>query len=218
MRRESHLFACHKYLEQAGSLILMQLAKADFRDSKEIRIICKQLEDYLATLHNHARWEEDFIFAKFFTKEEIAAFFSDHTHLEQKGKDIVETLKKLLDLGPLERVYQGNRVYLDFRHFYALNLAHFNTEETDLLGLLQNRATDDEIRAIDKQIYQSMSSLEIVGMLESLLPPTNISEKKKILEDIKQFNPANFATAIKGIRKILSTKEALETFGEKHSP
>jgi hypothetical protein len=100
---------------------------------------------------------------------------------------------------------------LDFRLFYASNLVHFHSEETNFLSLLQERATDDEIRAIDKPIYESMSGIEIVEMLEQLLPPANIFEKKNILEDLKSFNAASFKCAIPQIRKILTQKEAAET-------
>jgi hypothetical protein len=76
--------------------------------------------------------------------------------------------------------------------------------------LLQERATDDEIRAIDKPIYQDMSDNDIVEMLERLLPPTNISDKKNILDDLKSFNTFNFELALPKLKKILTQKEAEE--------
>ena len=78
--------------------------------------------------------------------------------------------------------------------------------------MLQDRATDDEIRAIDKPIYENMSSSEIVEMLELLLPPISFSEKKNILDDLKNFNPINFDCAIPEMRKILTQEEAAEFF------
>lgn len=210
MKREAHLFACHKFLEDLGSQILLNLAKADFRDLPEIRIISNKVESYVLTLKNHARWEEEFIFKKFFTKDEIFSFFGEHSDLENKGQKIIEELKALLNLDGQSRVYKGKRIYLDFRIFYAFNLVHFHSEETNFLSLLQERATDDEIRAIDKPIYESMSGLDIVEMLEQLLPPANISEKKNILDDLRSFNAASFKCAIPQIRKILTQREAEE--------
>ncbi len=210
MKRESHLFACHKFLEEVGSQILNRLAKLDFRNSQEIAVICDQLEDYVTTLENHARWEEEFIFNKFFIKNDVLLFFGEHAELEGVGKKIIEELKVLLNLPSQSRLYKGKLIYLDFRKFYASNLVHFYDEETSFLSLLQERATDDEIRAIDKPIYQDMSDNDIVEMLERLLPPTNISEKKNILDDLKSFNALNFERALPEIKRILTQKEAAE--------
>lgn len=210
MKRESHLFACHKFLEELGGQILICLAKIDFRNTPEIEILRNQLEDYVTTLTNHAQWEEEFIFNKFFTKDEVLSLFGEHSELERSGRKIIEALKVLLNLPPQSRLYKGKLLYLEFRKFYATNLIHFYEEETTFLSLLQERATDDEIRAIDKPIYQDMSDNDIVEMLERLLPPTNISEKKNILDDLKSFNTFNFELALPKIKKILTQKEAEE--------
>ncbi|MFC3908312.1 hypothetical protein ACFORL_04390 [Legionella dresdenensis] len=214
MKRDSHLFACHKYLEAIGGELLTRLAKVDFRDTREIGSICGQVEDYVTTLENHARWEEEYIFNRFFTREELLPFFEKHANLESRGKKIIEVLKMISNLAPPTRVCKGKLVYLDFRKFYASNLVHFYKEETSFLSLLQERATDDEIRAIDKPIYQGMSSDEIVEMLKQLLPALNITEKKNILHDLKNFNAANFGTALPEIRKMLSKEEIAELLGE----
>jgi hypothetical protein len=210
MQRDSHLFACHKFLEEAGSQILIRLAKVDFRDTHEIEILCNQLEDYVTTLANHARWEEEFIFSKYFTQEEVLSLFGEHSELENSGGKIIAELKILLNLPLQSRLYKGKLLYLDFRKFYAANLIHFYDEETTFLSLLQERATDDEIRALDKPIYQAMSDNDILEMLARLLPPTNISEKKNILNDLKSFNPRNFEFALPKIQKTLTSKEVAE--------
>lgn len=212
MRRESYLFACHKFLEEVGSQILTHLARADFRDLHRIGIICSKIEDYLSTLKNHAQWEEEFIFNKFFSKDEVVSFFGEHTDLEDRAKKIIKELKAMLDLESQLKIQQGKLIYLDFRLFYASNLIHFHNEETIFLSLLQERATDDEIRAIDKPIYQGMSSDDIVEMLKRLLPPVNFTEKKNILDDLKCFNSVNFVRAIPEIRKILTKEEAAKVF------
>lgn len=214
MKRESHLFAGHKFFEEAGSQILIRLAKVDFRDTKETESLYKQIEDYLITLEHHARWEEEFIFNKFFTQNEVLSFFGEHTELENKGKEILADIKALLHLAPQSKICKGKQIYLEFRKFYASNLVHFYEEETHFLSLLQARATDDEIRAIDKPIYQNMSSIDLVEMLKHLFPPLNISEKKTILDDLRCYNGTNFNAALSEIRMMFTSKEAVEVFGE----
>jgi hypothetical protein len=203
MLRESHLFAYHKFLEERGSQILTQLAKCDFRNGEEISIIRTQLEGYITTLKNHAFWEEEFIFKKFFTQEEVSALFEKHADLENQAKQITIELKSFPDINLDSRISKGKEIYLNFRILYSVNLSHFYEEETTFLSLLQARATDEEIRAIDKSIYQSMNSVDIVEMLKHLLPPTNSSEKKSILDDLKHFNPHNFDAALQQIKGLL---------------
>ncbi|WP_133138803.1 hypothetical protein [Legionella genomosp. 1] len=210
MKRESHLFACHKFLEERGAQLLISLAKVDFRDTQQVQIIFQQIENYVSTLVNHARWEEEFIFNKFFRKSEVVLLLTNHSELENFGMQIIGELNALLDLPSQERWHLGKQVYLDFRRFYASNLIHFYEEETSFLSLLLERASDDEIRAIDKPIYQDMNSNDIVEMLEQLLPPTNILEKKTILNDIKRFNSPNFESALPEIKKILTPEEVSE--------
>ncbi len=210
MKRESHLFACHKFLEKNGSQILICLAKMNFKDLREIEIIYNQIEDYVTTLKNHAQWEEEFIFNKFFSKDEILLFFGEHTDLDNKSKKIIEELKAISNCDIQSRVFKVKQIYLDFKIFYASNLTHFHNEETNFLSMLQERATDDEIRAIDKPIYQHMSSNEIMEMLAGLFPPINLSEKKNILNDLKNFNPVNFECALPEIRKMLTVAEVAE--------
>src|SRR6478735_2484332 len=111
MKRESHLFACHKFLEDLGSRILSCLAKVDFRNTQESVSLCSQLGDYVTTLKNHARWEEEFIFNRFFTKDEVSSLFGEHLELERSGEKIVEALKVLLDLPPQSRLHKGKLLY-----------------------------------------------------------------------------------------------------------
>lgn len=214
MVRESHLFACHKFLEEMGSQILNHLAKVDFRDSQQVDSIREKIAGYIATLQNHAEWEEEFIYNKFFSKFELPSFFAEHSTLNNQAKKLIANLVTLLQLEPHLRVLQGREIYLNFRNFYASNLMHFYNEETDFLDLLQKRATDEQIRAIDKPIYQEMSSSEMLEMLERLLPPTNVYEKKKILNDLMNFNAANFACAREKILNFLTRDEVAEIFGE----
>lgn len=214
MQRESHLFACHKYLEETGSQILNDLAKADFRASHVIEVICHQLQDYVTTLMNHAHWEEAFIFSRFFTHDDILSLVDEHHELECSGRKIINEFKMLLNVSPESRLSKGKLLYLDFRKFYATNLVHFYDEETTFLSMLQDRATDDEIRAIDQPVYQNMSAKDIVQMLEQLLPPANIFDKKNILEDLKSFNPSNFELALPEIQKLLQPTEATEILHE----
>lgn len=208
--RESHLFACHKFLEELGGQVLTHLAKVDFRNEQEVEAICSLAQDYLTTLENHAGWEEEFIFNRFFSRSEVLSMFEEHSELRNKGKSLIKELKLLSDLAPHPRIQKGKLIYLDFRKFYALNLVHFHEEETHFLEQLQKRANDEEIRAIDKPIYQSMSSKDIIEMLERLLPPTNIYEKKHILDDLKACNAPNFESALPEIIKILNQKEVAE--------
>ncbi|KTD36512.1 hypothetical protein Lnau_1496 [Legionella nautarum] len=214
MKREAQLFAGHKFFEETGSQILTRLAKVDFRDIKKTELLHKQLEDYLIMLEHHARWEEEFIFNKFFTQDEVFSLFDDHSELESKGKEIITGLKLLLELPPQTRIGKGKQIYLDFRKFYASNLVHFYEEETSFLSLLQARATDEEIRAIDKPIYQGMSSGDIVEMIKQLFPPLNMSDKKNILEDLKCFNTANFESALSELRMMFRSEEFVEILGE----
>lgn len=210
MKRESHLFASHKYFENLGSQILTCLAKVDLQDMQEVELLSNQLETYVTTLKSHARWEEEFIFNKFFNKEEILLLLEDHAELDGAGEKLLETLKVFLSFPPQSRADNGKAFYLEFRKFYADNLSHFYEEETRVLSLLQERASDEEIRAIDQLIYQSMSANDMVDMLLVLLPPVNISEKKHILKDLKAFNAHHFERAFPEIKKMLSAKEAEE--------
>jgi|SRR5579862_2476483 len=212
MKRESHLFSCHKFLEEAGSQILHYLAKVDFRDSRNITIMNKLIENYITVIANHTQWEEEFIFNKFFTKNEVSTLSEEHFHIEGRANKLIEGFKMLLNLDPKLRVHQGKLIYLNFRFFYAANLIHFHCEETNFLSLLQERASDDEIRAIDKPIYQAMNSCEIVEMLKNLLPPINFIEKKNILDDLRNFNSTQFNYAIPEIQKILTQEEVNEIF------
>jgi len=43
MKRESHLFASHKFLEALGGRILIGLAKVDFRNTAEVEALCKEI-------------------------------------------------------------------------------------------------------------------------------------------------------------------------------
>src|SRR5579862_2699850 len=122
MKRESHLFASHKFLEEIGSDILCSLAKVDFRNLDAIRQIGERIEDYAATIIGHANWEDEFIFNKFFTSEELSVFLNEHTELETQAEKIIAELKTILTADTQTRVYEGKKIYLDFRNFYAFNL------------------------------------------------------------------------------------------------
>lgn len=197
-----NLFSCHKFLEQSGARLLAILARSDASDMGAIENIHILLSEFSERLKGHSNWEEHFIF-KLLPSETIDHEQDFHNHLNDEIDSIHQELRAI------ENVENQNLhpVYLHFRKFYSELLSHLYDEEVNIIKLLYERFSEYELRQIDHDIYKSMSTNDMVSMVNELFPPCNFGEKLAILEDLKSANPHALNTAWPDITSLFSKEE-----------
>lgn len=192
----------HKYVSYTMSELEKAIAKADFRDATHINTISNQLSDVESLMTAHTSWEETSIHELLRKKQSLI-----HTEIEADHKEHTAQFKKLHEMlasiaactNEQEQIHQGNKFYLEYRHFVSTNLKHLHDEETVIMPELQRLYSDDELRAIEFGTYASMTPEQMVHMMEILFPHMNASDREFFLRDIRDAEPEKFALAWSGI-------------------
>lgn len=201
------LYREHKYVSFALSELERLIAKTDFTNGTAVAQIQSEWQSVKEMLEGHAYHEEHNFHALLEKKGSTIHHdaHNDHQHQEETLK----TLESLLDAiqadpDPTEAGYQ---FYLVYRKFVGDNLLHLHEEETKLLPELQRLCTDEELRAVEHQTYELMTSDEMIEMLQVLFPHMNFSDKYAFLMDIKLAQPKKFLAILEQLTKFLSAEE-----------
>lgn len=199
-----NLFSCHKFLEQSGSALLAKLAKYDTDDMKTADEIGSSIAEFSERLKGHASWEDQFIF-NLLPTEAVRHERNFHKRLDDEVDLIQRELSSFKSLSN----NSFHQIYLRFRKIYSELLSHLYDEETNLMELLCDRFSEQELRHIDHDIYKSMSADDMAAMVKELFPPCSFGEKLAVLEDLEFANPNSLRDAWPKM-SCLFTEEELE--------
>jgi len=201
------LYREHKYVSFALSELERLIAKTDFTDDIAVAQMQTEWQSVKGMLEGHAYHEECNFHALLEKKGSTihAQAHNDHEHQEETLK-ILQCLLDAIQTSP-NRIEAGYQFYLAYRKFVADNLLHLHEEETKLLPELQRLCTDEELRSIEYQTYEVMTSDEMVEMLQVLFPHMNFSDKCAFLKDIRLAQPKKFLVLWEKATRFLSAQE-----------
>jgi hypothetical protein len=132
----------------------------------------------------------------------------DHQHQDAQFPTLYALLGQI-KANPDEqvRIGLGYEFYLAFRKFVGENLLHLYVEETQILPELQKLYSDVELRSVEAETYQIMTSAELIHMLQVLFPHMNPVDREAFLTDILMAVPEKFIQVWEGIKKIIDLQE-----------
>lgn len=200
----------HKYVSASLNDLERLIAKTDFRNPQEVDLVDQSFQSLKEMLQNHAQYENDRLHALLKRKHSKIHEHAevDHAHQDQQLIEIQEMIKKISQTSAEEeKVSTGYKLYLMYRKFVADNLLHLHEEETMILPELQRLYTDKELKQVEAETYQEMSSEEMIGMMKELFPHMNCSDRLAFLSDIQEAQPEKFLAAWRGIASTLARSE-----------
>jgi hemerythrin-like domain-containing protein len=153
-----NLFSSHKFLEQSGALLLAKLATVDAQNEKMIDDIYLSLSEFLERLQEHANWEEHFVFKLLPQKTIIHKYLNDEITLILQELRMLECLSN----------WELHKTYLHFRKLYSDLLSHLYNEEANIIKMLSDRFSEEELKQIDNDIYKSRKAKGLASVINYL--------------------------------------------------
>ncbi len=184
----------HKYLTALLFELERRIAKTDFRVNEQLSVIQAQLQTFAELLQSHAEHEEQAIHSLLQhletpVQKQIEAQHQHHAALFAK---LHQQLDAMIAASTQHKCALGYDFYLLYRQFLIEQLQHFQQEETQLMPVLQQHYSDEELKKVDRAVYQQMTSNELLEMLQVLLPYMDANDKTFFLNDIQEAEPEKF--------------------------
>lgn len=189
----------HKYVSSALNDVERLIAKTDFRNELDTLNAQSAFQELTEMLEGHAHYENEKLHRLLDKKGSKVHQHAEDEHAlqQQKITEIQSLFNQILEPSINERIALGYNLYLTYRKFVADNLAHLHEEETLILPELQRLYTDEELKRVEAETYNIMSSDEMIEMLRVLFPHMNSVDKEAFLSDIKECQPDKYADILK---------------------
>lgn len=199
----------HKGLRSMVYDLSGRLQTNDFADVDATEALITDLETDFAiarsagcvvcVLGHHAADEESVIFPKVGTRGGglVQQLIDEHHELTRREIALGKAGHEILALGSSDqRVAAGIRLNQDANELFAAYLAHMNREDTELVPLMCQHFTDEQMVAMRSAIIGQMPRDRLLFILGWMLPSLNASELAGLLGSIRQGAPPPFFQAV----------------------
>jgi hypothetical protein len=195
--RENLFRPIHKGIRSMLYDLGSRLQTTNFADVTESNRFAARLKHDLASslsncllclLRAHSSHEERDIFAKLQAHDPdvIDLMMKEHAEAALRIHEVSKTCDELISLtSRARRIEVGDRLDLEVNDLFAFYLAHLNNEEATLVPLMWERFTDEELRAMRAQFYDSLPLPLFETWMRWTLPSLNEEELVVLFSGLK---------------------------------
>ncbi len=190
----------HKGLRHLLGKFALAAGRTDYADPVELAALRDLAHRVQTLLEEHARNEDDVIFPLLEAKVPgaTAALHADHGVLDASLESIVARLDEMDGTQSRE---DAHALYLDVTEFQARYLLHLVREERDFEPELWPHYSDDELRAGEAVIAQTMSPELLMAWFTICAPARTVTENREVLNNVKGVLPPEvYAGIIEALR------------------
>ena len=208
--RENLFRPVHKGLRSMIFLLGQRMNTADFANVAEANALAKQLRAaltqsasncVLCLLQAHSVHEDkDFFGAiRAFDDEPVKLMMAEHAVIVRRIYQVAKTCDELAAVtDPARRIEVGDRLLLEANDLFAFYLAHLNNEEALLVPVMWENFSDEQLRALRAQFYNTIPLAAFEEWMRWTLPALNVHELVILLSGMKTDPPPNrFADAMR---------------------
>src|SRR6185295_9259257 len=185
--RYNTFYQVHKALRAMLYETATELQRTDFNNQDEVTSVIANITTVVDVFDKHAYNEDHFVFSAVEQYEPSVVDSFEQEHV--KDHELSTQLRTLINIyrsleSEEERIQLGSALRKAFVDFLAFNLVHMAKEEDIINNLLWRYYTDEQIRAIEKQIIaiqapestavvwkwmlRGLSNLEIINWLKAV--------------------------------------------------
>lgn len=199
----------HKGLRSMLYGLSTRLQTNDFGDLEATRKLVVDLENdfavarsagcTLCVLSHHATDEEGFVFPAVAPvgKKLVSDLIEQHHGLTRRELEIARSAHEILQKGSVEaRVRQGAHLNRAANALFADYISHMNREEQELVPLMQEKFTDEQMGAMQRAIIGGMPPDRFFAILDWMLPSLNVTELSDLLGAVGRSAPPPVMAAI----------------------
>ncbi|HYB79671.1 MAG TPA: hemerythrin domain-containing protein [Thermoplasmata archaeon] len=208
--RENLFRPIHKGIRSMIFLLGQRMGTTDFTNVEESNDLAKQLRTdltrsasncILCLLQTHSVHEDkDFFGAvRAFDEEPVKLMAAEHAVITRRIYQVAKLCDELTAItDPARRIEVGDHLVLETNDLFAFYLAHLNNEEALLVPVMWENFSDEQLRALRAQFYNTIPLEAFEEWMRWTLPALNIHELLILLSGMKSDPPPNrFADAMR---------------------
>jgi hypothetical protein len=170
-----------------------QLQRTDFNNKEEVTSLQANITTVVDVFDKHAYNEDYFVFAAIAEYEPSVVDSFEQEHV--RDHELSTQLRTLINIyGTLEtdeeKIQLGSALRKAFVDFLAFNLVHMAKEEDVINNLLWRYYTDDQIRALERQIISNQPAESTAIVWKWMLHGLSNHEITQWLKTIEKNAPA----------------------------
>jgi len=198
----------HKGLRNALGVLSLQAGRTDFGDAGSVADLQATAAGVWAVLRDHARLEDEYIFARLerVVPGATAPAAEQHPELAAAVDDLEEMLA---GYDGTQSNDEGHRFVLALVDFQARYLAHLVLEETVIEPLLLEHVTDEEFAADQQAVVQEADPATLLLWFRYIVPARRPVDSRPILANFVANAPA---PAVDAVRSVLAEVLDEQTF------
>nr|WP_277750901.1 hemerythrin domain-containing protein [Anaerobacillus alkaliphilus] len=205
--------AVHKGLRYELGNISSAASSLNVEDDVSLAEFTRVFQTLSRVLHSHAEHEDSFVQP---IVDKLAPALSErleeeHTSTEEILVGLDDAIAILPQLSKEERQVAWNNWSKNYNRFFAQYLNHLQTEEVEVMEVLWQHMTDEELDEVSVKLRSSIPPEEMAVYLSYMLPAMNVYERVGMLSQMQKFAPPE---AFRGVcelaKNVLAEKDWTE--------
>jgi len=181
----------HKGLRHLMSELTLLAGKTNYAKAGQLEVLKSKTEELLIFLNFHAHAEDNFILTVLEQRVpgSTTANYNEHEEIEKEAEAFGHTLNAISPSSPLSAGQVFYKAVTDFQSNY---LAHMSMEESEMMGLIWDNFTVEELIGMQTAIIGSLSPDQKLLSFKYMIPAMNSMERALLMGGLKAKAPADF--------------------------
>ena len=182
----------HKGLRNGLFSLTLAAGEVDPHDGDAVRAVAERWTDLVGVLVAHAEHEDEFVQPEIerCNPAYAAEIAEAHPRLETQMAELEVLADRATDACPEQARLLTHRFYLGLASFTAEYLQHQEFEEFEVMVMLSQHYSFDELLAIDNAIVASIEPDMMARSAALMLPAMNIEDQTELYEGARAGAPA----------------------------
>jgi iron-sulfur cluster repair protein YtfE (RIC family) len=191
----------HKGIRNELFAVTLGAGQVDPRDPEAVSAVATRWGKLVELLVAHAQHEEDFVqpvieeFTPIYAEEIIEA----HQRLEGQMAQLELLADRAAESCPEQSRLLTHRLYLGLASFTAAYMQHQEFEEFEVMVMLSQHVSPEELRALDNAIVASISPEMMGQCLAIMVPAMNIEDQAELFGGMQAGAPPELFAGAMGL-------------------
>jgi len=174
----------HKGIRNALAQLSLLAGNTNYSDEEELRILKALTSELAALLELHADIEDDIMLPALEARAPGSTTENIEEHIKL-DKDVQAFHNQIKSITVNSEAGQGANFYTAVNHFYAQYIVHMAMEEFEINPIIWEKFTDEELFAMQGQIFAGFTPDQMMNMFKYIIPALNPFERKIMLGGFK---------------------------------
>jgi hypothetical protein len=189
----------HKALRLGHCRMLAELGAQDFSQDHETRQLMDRLQTLLDLSSTHLEAETREVQAALDLRRPGVRITAAQDHAGHRNAiaEIESLIRSVKVATPSRRNIAGQALYRCYALFAASDMAHMDAEETELLKVLHESFTDDELRGMEARMIRAISLCQMAEFMQLMMPALNDAGRTAVLARLRSaMEPEEFSKLV----------------------